>query len=470
MSTTLPPTTKQKRAPRLAADTRAEVIERLNDQHALILLGDRPVVLREGAGPDGRDEIRLLSVGGFHEWMRPDVVWLGAGPDEPVRKVQASKLWIDDERRRQFNGLVFDPANPAPNGYYNLWKGWAVEPAPVGSPASCQRFLDHVADNVCDGNPELFAWVMGWFASLVQRPTEKLGTSLVLRGTQGTGKTIVGQHIGSLLGHHYALVADSRYIVGRFNSHLANCLLLQLDEATWGGDHAAAGKLKDLITGEYQYIEYKGREPVKVRNYVRLLVTGNNNWLVPAGLEERRFAVLDVGEGKRQDSKYFQAIQAEMDAGGREALLRYLLDYDLTDVPLRTIPRTMALTEQKVSSMSHEQHWWLDLLNRATLPGDITGEGIVEVQELYRHYVAQLQHMGVQRKVGETEFGMKLRRLAPGVLRHRKSVLVAGGGTRRPWVYELPPLSVCRREFDRLTGDDSSWGDELKQWQEDRPP
>jgi hypothetical protein len=186
---------------------------------------------------------------------------------------------------------------------------------------------------VCSGDEALFAWVMGWFAQLVQRPTEKLGTSLVLRGAQGTGKTIVGRIIGSLLGPHYALVADSRYIVGRFNAHLANCLMLQLDEATWGGDHAAAGKLKDLITGDYQYIEYKGKEPVRVKNYVRLLVTGNNNWLVPAGLEERRFAVLDVNDDRRQNHKYFQAIEDEMRNGGREALLDYLLTFDLDSVP-----------------------------------------------------------------------------------------------------------------------------------------
>lgn len=473
MSATVTPagevTTPKKRTPAMPRATRLEVVERLNDHHAVILLGDRPVVLKEGTGPDGRDEIRLLSISGFHEWTKPDVIWLGDGADAPVRKVQASKIWIESEKRRQYDGLVFDPSRSAPKGYYNLWKGWAVEPAPVGSSASCQRFLDHVAENVCNGDERLFAWVMGWFASLIQHPTEKLGTSLVLRGTQGTGKTIVGRVIGSLLGHHYALVADSRYIVGRFNSHLANCLLLQLDEATWGGDHAAAGKLKDLVTGEYQYIEYKGREPVKVRNYVRLLVTGNNNWLVPAGLEERRFAVLDVGEGKRQDNRYFQAIEDELDNGGREALLRYLLDYDLTDIPLRSIPSTAALAEQKLASMSYEQQWWLDVLNHGTLPGDFTGEGIADVQDLYSSYIGHLQRMGVQRKESETSFGIKLRKLAPGVLRRRAQLITPGGPVRR-YVYELPLLKDCRRAFDRLTGDASDWGDSVPEcWQEDTP-
>lgn len=480
MSTTIePPTTPaaaapppKKRAPKLPGIVRKEVVERLNDHHAVILLGDRPAVLREGTGPDGRDEIRLLSVGGFHEWTKPDIVWLGDGADAPVRKVQASKLWIEDERRRQYDGLVFDPAGSAPKGYYNLWRGWAVEPAPSGSSASCQRFIDHVANNVCSGNPEHFAWVMGWFAALVQRPTEKLGTSLVLRGGQGTGKTIVGTVIGSLLGQHYALVSDPQRLVGRFNSPLANCLLLQLDEATWGGNHEAAGKLKDLVTGEWQFIEYKGREPVKVRNYVRLLITGNNRWLVPAGVDERRFAVFDMGDEKQQNSAYFQAIEDEMNAGGREALLRYLLDYDLRDIPLRSIPATAALSEQKVSSLQPEEQWWLDILMRGTLPGDYTGEGQTETSVLYQHYLTTAQKAGVNRKSYETQLGYALRGMVPELRKFRRTV-ASPSGPERHYMYEFPPLAECRKAFDRILGDDHGWDDDadrsaVAEWQPER--
>ena len=65
---------------------------------------------------------------------------------------------------------------------------------------------------------------------------------------------------------------------------------------------------------------------------MRLLVTGNADWQVPAGFEERRFAVLDVGDAHQQDHAYFAAIDAEMNAGGREALLFHLLfEVDCSD-------------------------------------------------------------------------------------------------------------------------------------------
>ena len=62
----------------------------------------------------------------------------------------------------------------------------------------------------------LYLWVVGRFAEIAQRPDRKSGTALVIRGKQGTGKTIVGKVTGSLFREHCVLVADLRFIVGRF--------------------------------------------------------------------------------------------------------------------------------------------------------------------------------------------------------------------------------------------------------------
>jgi hypothetical protein len=82
------------------------------------------------------------------------------------------------------------------------------------------------------------------------------------------------------------------------------------------------------------------------------------------GFDERRFAVLDVSDAHKQDHTYFAAIDHEMNNGGREALLHHLLNFDLSKVNLRAIPKTGALLEQKIASLSPEAGWLLDLLNR----------------------------------------------------------------------------------------------------------
>ena len=306
------------RARKIATDSH---VAKLNEHYALVIVGDKSAILKTT-----NNGIKFLTLQAFQQWLANRYVY-----NSENKKVPLARHWMQHSQRRQYEGIVFAPGRDVPN-HYNLWRGFAV----VARPGDCSRFLTHLRDNVCCGDEELYKWVVGWFANIFQHPEQKMGTSLVLRGKMGTGKTKVGEVFGSQLGTHYVTVSDPRYVIGRFNSHLASCLLLHCDEAFWAGDHAAEGKLKDLITGQDHLIEFKGKEPIKVRNYVRLLVTGNPDWLVPAGLEERRFATLDVGEGHIQDRAYFAGIDEQMDNGGREALLDYLLKFDLKGVDLRT--------------------------------------------------------------------------------------------------------------------------------------
>jgi hypothetical protein len=428
-----------------SGDQIAQLVARLNREYAVVLAGEAPMVLRESLDADGLPVTSFLTVNGFTQWMRPHRLWIPR-PDGGVRALPVAKAWLESQQRRQYDGVVFDPSGRALTTHYNFWRGFAVEPSGSGS---CERFLEHLAENVCAGDSELLAWILGWFAAIVQRPAAKTGTALVLRGGQGVGKTVVGQTFGSLLGPHYLLVSEGRYVTGRFNAHLARCLLLQLDEATWAGDHAAAGRLKDLITGDWQFIEYKGKEAIQVRNHVRLLVTTNQDWAVPAGIDERRFCVLDVAEAKRQDHDYFHRIEEEMQAGGRAKLLHDLLRLDLSGLSLRTVPRTAALAEQTVVSLSPEQQWWFDVVQSGQLPGDAEGTGEVECERLYAHYVARLTKMGVPRRRSETAFGIALRRLVPGVDRERPT---RGDGGRR-YVYRFPPLAICREVLTRAMGE-----------------
>jgi len=435
-------------------DERTKCVRAFNEQYAVVLLGDRPAILFEGLDAENRPNVRLLSVTGFQEWVRPEKVWWNERP------VAASKIWLESHDRRQYQGLEFAPSGHVPPNYYNLWKGFAVEPNPSGS---CQRFLDHVFENVCQGNERHFSWVMGWFAQMIQDPQTKLGTSLVFRGPQGTGKSIVGDEIGKLLGRHYRPVASERFVTSRFNSHLADCLLLQLEEATWGGDHAAAGMLKDLITGTHQLIEYKGKEPVRVRSYVRVHITSNNEWVVPAGGEERRFSVLDVGEHQIQNTPYFVKIRKEMAAGGSGALLHYLQTLDLSDIPLHQVLETTALRDQKMASMRPEMLWWLDILHSGSLPGDRVAEGAVSVDTLYQNYLEHAKRRSTRHPMSSVQLGIFLHDIAPGVL-HTRARAVDQMTGKRPYRYEFPELGECRWMFDRRIRSAVEWPDPKAKW------
>jgi Family of unknown function (DUF5906) len=429
----------------------------LNETYAFVLVGDKTAIMKTSS-----EGFRFLTVLAFEQWHANRFVQRGE------KRLPLAKHWLKHPQRRQYEGIVFAPDREVPN-HFNLWRGFAVQ----RRPGDCSKFLAHVRDNVCCRDGDLFAWVIGWFAQLFQQPDRKIGTSLVLRGKQGTGKTKIGEVIGSLLVDHYALVSDPRYVTGRFNSHLVSCLLLHCDESFWAGDHAAEGKLKDLVTGGHHFIEYKGKEPIRVRNFVRLFVTGNPDWLVPAGFEERRFAVLDIGEDHIRDHRYFAAIDDEMNAGGREALLDHLLRFDLTTVDLRTIPTTEALLDQKIASLNPEKGWLLDILVRGELPWGCGWVRCCPTQRLFDRYIRHAGRHGVRRRAIETQLGIFLSKNVPGLRKtegHFKvftkygSVVDASGP-----IYEFPPLPECRAAFARTMQQDFNW-DERKEWQQEPPP
>ena len=58
-----------------------------------------------------------------------------------------------------------------------------------------------------------------------------------------------------------------------------------------------------------------------------------------------------------QDKPYFAAIDEETKNGGREAMMHYLLNFDLSQVDLRSIPKTAALLDQQIESLTPEQSW-----------------------------------------------------------------------------------------------------------------
>jgi hypothetical protein len=434
-------------------------VARLNQTYALVLVGDKAAIIEEA--DDG--SFRLLTPSAFGQWHANRSVQCGD------KLVPLAKYWMQHPQRRQYKRLVFAPKRDLPQ-YYNLWKGFAVEP----KPGDCMKFIDHVFENICREDDSLFAWVMAWMADIVQHPDNKSGTSLALRGKMGIGKTKFGEVFGSLLGSHYVSVSDPRYVTGQFNSHLVSCLLLHADEGFWAGDKKAEGKLKDLVTGKKHPIEFKGKEAFWVDNYVRLLVSGNPDWIVPAGFEERRFAVVDVGDAHMEDHAYFAAIDSEMNNGGREALLDLLLSIDLSGINLRKIPKTAALFEQKLASLSPEQGWWLDTLSRGELPWGIDEPGRCPASRLFDRYRQHAERQGAKRRAIETQVGMFLTKHVPGLRRTP--------GTYKHWtqsnkmvdtvgsIYVFPELAICRERFEKMMQqEDCNWNDQ-QEWTTEPPP
>jgi hypothetical protein len=226
--------------------------------------------------------------------------------------------------------------------------------------------LKHIREVAVNGNEKHFDWLMDWFADIIQNPSaEPRGTAIVLIGGRGSGKSIIGEYIGKIFGPHYQLIDNQDHIFGKFNYHLTQKLFVQIEEATWGGDKLSEGKLKSLITSKAMPVEIKFGDIFSTRNYLRIMITSNEDWVVPAPPGSRRFFVLKTsdkylkGNDKSHNEKcrkYFDALVREMKNGGPEALLLYLKNRKI-ESDLRYAPHTEGLAEQRILTMDMVHRW-----------------------------------------------------------------------------------------------------------------
>jgi Family of unknown function (DUF5906)/RepB DNA-primase from phage plasmid len=428
------------------------LITRLNESHAVVRMGNKVVILDEH--PD--EPATFMPVEEFHKWFANQKVKVGKG------RVSVSKTWFTNPRRRQYRKVVFDPRDENED-HYNLWRGFAVAP---DAEKSCEKFLAHVQDNICAGNVEHYRWVIGFLAHMVQRPGEKPGVALVMRGMEGAGKGFFAKVIGRLCPHHYVVVSQAAQLTGRFNSHHQQCLLMFVDEGFWAGDKQGEGTLKHLVTDEHTLIEPKGLDAFMARNVTRLIIASNEDWVVPAGAQARRWCVLDVGDAHACDREYFGAIARELDEGGLQALMHLLATFDLSTVDVYRAPKTAALLEQKEQSMAPHERWWFESLREGAVRkredgceeiGNDGWPGEIRKDELWDSYRAWAQEHNVRGRLwSRQQLHTWLRKLTPGIRETR-----LGGGDRKR-AFALPGLDACREAFARHLGQAVDWGERFR--------
>lgn len=383
-------------------------------------------------------------------------------------------FWLEHPGRREYQGLTFSPSKPTP-GYLNLWRGFAVE----ARPGNWSLLRAHVLENICRGDQELFAYLFGWYARMIQHPDQPGRTAIVMRGRRGTGKGVLSQAIGKLFGPHFIHLSNAKHLTGHFNAHLRSAVFIYADEAFWAGDKHGEATLKTLITEDRIPIEGKGRDVVMAPNMTHLTISSNSDWVVPAGLEERRFLVLDVADKRMQDGAYFSAINKQLREGGYSGLLYDLMNYhEAADVDPWVAPKTTALLEQKLRSLDPPLAWWMDILSDGRLPGDEKGEGRVGFQALVDSFLRAVRGSAYTGRGASTRLALDL----PKWLAGERMPRVPHRGTWREIIgyeadgspkmaeksgriYYLPPLSACRAALCRLMGQDLVWMDPNEDWQ-----
>jgi hypothetical protein len=448
-------------------DEALEVVEELNEFYAQIIEEGKHRILYEGPSPNEDEKIVFYDVAAFKAYYAGRSVILWPGSKHP-KAVPITDVWLQSSLRRKVRGLIFQPNGDYPE-YYNLWKGWPLEP----KPGDWSLFRDHLYFNVSGGDPELFQYFMSWWAHKLQFPEKKIGTSLVLKGGEGMGKTTVAVFFHKLIGQYFKTVSSPHLVTGHFNAHLANALILHSEEAFWAGDKSGQSKINDIITGHTHQIEFKGRDARQMPSFMDMLIMGNPDWLVPAGPEARRFAVYTMT--KSMSPQQFQEMRRQMENGGYEGMMHDLVGWDVTSkkaINLQTVPKTEGLLLQKEMSLEPHMKMLLEIAHDGVIPGTFaekkdTGDEVADVAMrdvarsvhtgiFYKAYVERVRATGL-RAVDMIALGRHLKKF--GV----EKVRVMHEGLRANF-YIFPTLPWFRAAFAEYMRQPIQWDNKALDW------
>lgn len=412
-------------------------VEEYNERYAVIRDGSRVRIGTAHLDPYfGREKWELMS--------ETDFMLL-------ERKRKEAAIWLASDARREYpNGFVFDPSGAEHDGYLNLWKGWAVDAA-AGDWSLIRR---HIVEVLASGDEEHANYIVRWIAWMLQNPDKPAEVALVLRGEKGVGKGVIGRALGKLAGQHGIHLSSSQLMTGRFNAHMRDCIFLFADEALWAGDKEGEGQLKRMTTEDTLVIEGKGRDAAVTLNRLHIMMASNEDWVIPATADERRFAMFDVSSARRGDHAYFDALMQQVENGGLGAMLHDLLAVDLGRWhPRFDIPKTEALRIQVQHSEDPMRCLFRELLFLGELPGLHAG----------RHQPNELLGPELRKLLWQRPYGRNFSEVRqavflksiPGVKRDNNGWVVESWDleTMKPKVkrctrYVLPRLKEVREWFD----------------------
>jgi hypothetical protein len=291
---------------------------------------------------------------------------------------------------------------------------------------------------------------------MLQRPWCKNAVVLCLVSKQGSGKGIVLNKLGQIMGPQtFKQVSDPKTIFGDFQETLSCGVCIVLDEMLYAGNMAVSNQFKSLITEETIRINPKYGKPWVETMYQNYIITSNSPWIIQASADQRRFFCLEpadtyCGVNKPETRAYFQTLLDVPIA----SFAHVLYNWDLSKHNPRQIPTSDALVCQQKESLSAVESALYESLQRGVLSigngGFLTelnfGQAIPR-SDLFQRWTDEFSATyGWPTKA--VKFWAEFKRILGKSLKMEAGRVTIDG--KRSRCIELPPLEQVRKHWETV--------------------
>lgn len=307
-----------------------------------------------------RPDAQPISDKDFNKRLNGEVVVCSVDAKGQTKYTAASTYWLGNTNKKIYKKVVFTN-QPVDDETYNLFVGFGVTP----KEGKCDKILQHIREVICasnETNNSAFIDLLSWQIQNIGKPSRVITALKSIIQQIGKG-CLLADILSPIYGNAGFVTGDIGQILTRFNDTLRGKAFIFLDEALFSGDRKAADAIKAYSTATICGIETKGIPTYKAPIAINFFLATNHDDAAHIEEADARYWILEVSPHRRGDSVYFKELYEEIENGGREAFMHYLLNRNVSGfVPWRDVPKDNAAKDAMIKNSinPYDARKWLE--------------------------------------------------------------------------------------------------------------
>jgi hypothetical protein len=239
------------------------------------------------------------------------------GENFVIKKRAFLKDWLNaNDNIRVYDAIgIYPPGINCPEKHYNAWVPFAMEEIDTydKKPDELKVFLNHIKI-LCGNEEPVYDYFIKWIGQMIKYPGIKTICPTLI-SKPGSGKGTLLNLLSKMLGKTkvYETSDPKLHVWGNFNSIMASCFLVNLNEISKKDMEDCEGKFKTLITDNDMTINGKNQNPFQIDSYHRFIATSNKDDPMKTSKDDRRNLIIRSSDEKKGDYDYFTILNEYLD-------------------------------------------------------------------------------------------------------------------------------------------------------------